>query len=175
MEEWRDIKGFEGRYKVSNLGRVWSRYKKKDNGILKQNIRCKKRKYQSLCVHLWDSNHIMYTIAVHRLVAQAFIPNPNNYPYINHKDENPQNNNVNNLEWCTPKYNSNYGNCPTKIGNKLGKAIVGISKDKSSIVQFKSISEAGRCLNINFRNISLCLNNKRKFAGNYKWFYKEEC
>ena len=101
-EIWKNIEGYEGKYQVSNLGRVKSMIgqekvlhpKKHRNGHLQIGLhKDKKRK----------------TMYIHRLVAQAFIPNPDNLPCVNHKDECPSNNNVDNLEWCTQKYNCNYG------------------------------------------------------------------
>lgn len=101
-EIWKNIEGYEGKYQVSNLGQVKSMIgqekvlhpKKHRNGHLQIGLhKDKKRK----------------TMYIHRLVAQAFIPNPDNLPCVNHKDENPSNNNVDNLEWCTQKYNCNYG------------------------------------------------------------------
>lgn len=101
-EIWKNIEGYEGKYQVSNLGQVKSMIgqekvlhpKKHRNGHLQIGLhKDKKRK----------------TMYIHRLVAQAFIPNPDNLPCVNHKDENPNNNNVDNLEWCTQKYNCNYG------------------------------------------------------------------
>ena len=127
MEIWKDILGYEGLYQVSSYGRIKSLSRKRNNGldktiILKENINNKG--YKRINLH---KNKKMKSYLVHRLVAQAFIPNPNNYPIINHKDENPSNNHVSNLEWCTYKYNNNYG---TK-GEKISKALKGNrSKDK---------------------------------------------
>ena len=98
-EIWKDIEGYEGRYKVSNKGRVYDNKLDKFIG------------YESLgymCVALCKDKK-QKKCRVHRLVAQAFIPNPDNLPVINHKDENKTNNCVENLEWCTVKYNTNYG------------------------------------------------------------------
>lgn len=109
-EIWKDIPGFEGLYQVSNLGRVkrlplgkqWP-YRRTHNNIRKQHI--KNGYYQ---VNLSKENKVKW-ICVHRLVALAFIPNPNNLPCINHRDENKLNNNIENLEWCSYAYNANYG------------------------------------------------------------------
>ena len=110
MEKWKEIQGTHGLYYVSNLGRVKS-FSGRLPRILKQRKHRVKRKcgdafYRS--VNLWYNDKINYRL-VHRLVAEAFILNPNGYPIINHIDENPANNEVTNLEWCTHKYNARYG------------------------------------------------------------------
>lgn len=99
MEEWKDITGYEGLYQVSNLGRV-----RRSGKILKGGYNNKGYHTINLC-----KNGISKSFFVHRLVAIAFIPNPNNFPIVNHKDENPKNNCVDNLEWCTKSYNATYG------------------------------------------------------------------
>ena len=99
IEIWRDVIGFENLYLVSNLGNVYSIHSKKQ-------LKLKDNKgYYN--VTLFKNGKRYYKI-VHRLVAEAFIPNPNNFKEINHKDENKINNNVDNLEWCDAKYNLNY-------------------------------------------------------------------
>ena len=114
MEEiWRPVKGFEGRYEVSTKGRVRSlrrlvkgghgNLQYRDGQILKPQTGST---YAQVYLRVGDKQKWFY---VHRLVAQAFIPNPDDLPLINHKDENRLNNCVENLEWCTCKYNINYG------------------------------------------------------------------
>lgn len=109
-EIWKDVEGFEGRYQVSNAGRVRSFARKsyKEPKILT----CIHDKYGYLLVNLYYSERGIKgkQAKVHRLVAKAFIDNPLNLPEINHKDENKQNNVVDNLEWCTTRYNLTYGN-----------------------------------------------------------------
>lgn len=106
IEEWRDIKKFKGIYQVSNLGRIKSLYGwnghniiKRDK-ILKQSIQKLKYDYKRWVIKLNGK-----TYKVHKLVAEAFIPNPYNYKIVNHKDCNPLNNKVKNLEWCSQKHN----------------------------------------------------------------------
>lgn len=107
MEEiWKDIKGYEGLYQVSNLGRVKSLdYRHKGTSKV---MSPGKQKNGYLNVGLW-SGRKKETKYVHRLVAEAFVPNPNNWPEVNHKDECLTNNVASNLEWCTSEYNANYG------------------------------------------------------------------
>ena len=117
MEEWRDIKGYEGKYQVSNLGRVKSLKNCKGNcreKILK--LRPNKNGYIRIELYIYGKNK---KFPVHRLVAAAFIPNPDNYKEVNHKDEDKTNNRVDNLEWCTRKYNANYGTMDKRISEKM--------------------------------------------------------
>ena len=160
-EEWRDIKGYEGKYMVSNLGRVKSlNYSNTGKeGIL--NARDNGKGY--LRVILWkDGKDKKYRI--NRLVAQAFIPNPDNLPEVNHKDEDKTNNRVDNLEWCSRQYNIEYSQ---------GKAVIGINKVSGLIVEFPSASEASRQTGINSRNICACLKGRQKSTGGFYWHYSE--
>ena len=111
MEIWKDITGYEELYQISNYGRVRSLDRYDSMGRFKEGIMLKTydngNGYKKITLY---KNGLCKTFSVHRLVAIAFIPNDNNLPQINHKDENPSNNHVDNLEWCTNEYNSNYGN-----------------------------------------------------------------
>ena len=108
-EIWKDVKGYEGKYKVSNKGRIKSLNYQNSKKEKLLHLRIGKKRQGYLDVML-SSKNVQKRHKIHRLVAEAFIPNPNNYPEINHIDEDVSNNNVNNLEWCTKLYNLNYGN-----------------------------------------------------------------
>ena len=129
-EIWKDIKGYEGLYQVSNLGRVKSERK---NRLLKPRL----QKNGYLRVNLYDKNSKRSTKSVHRLVAKAFISNPNNLEFVNHKDENKTNNVVSNLEWCTAKYNSNYG---TKL-ERQSKALLEKYKNDHSFGKHRPVRD----------------------------------
>ena len=168
-EEWRDIKEYEGLYQVSNLGRVRSlncRGHKGCIGILTPRLDGKG--YEM--VALYKEGKARNT-KVHRLVAQAFIPNPNNYPQVNHKDEDKTNNNVDNLEWCTNEYNHNYGTRNERVAKSLSKKVICITTGEI----FNSMREACRKYDINTGRMTECCQGKRKTAGGYKWkYFKEE-
>lgn len=158
-EIWKPIQGFEGLYEISNYGRVRSigSYNTCKRGIM--NPMVDSNGY--LHVRLYNSG-ISKDIGVHRLVAIAFIPNPNNYKYVNHKDENTMNNSAANLEWCTNSYNLIYS---------IGKKIAQYSKNGELIKTFNSIADASREYNIPTTNISKCCKGKRHSAGKYIWKY----
>ena len=170
MEEWRDIKGYEGLYQVSNTGKVKSlNYSKTGKeGILKS---CK-NSAGYLILELFK-NGIGKCHAIHRLVAEAFIPNIDNLPCINHKDENKENNYVENLEWITYKENANHGTRNERMAEKLKKPIFSISKESGLITYWASISEASKQTGINLSSISACCRGKRKSAGGFYWHYSD--
>lgn len=135
-EIWMDIEGYEGLYKVSNFGRV----KRLANGdlseiLISHFIKCG---YYTVILR---KNKIQKHKQLHRLIAGAFIPNPDNLPYINHKDENKLNNSIENLEWCTPRYNSTYGSLPAKY--KEWSTPVYLYTDNNVLInKYLSIKEA---------------------------------
>lgn len=104
---------------------------------------------------------------IHRLVAETFISNPDNLPFVNHKDENKQNNCVDNLEWCTQKYNINYGTSLKKRIDLMGKPVICMETGK----RYKSALEAGKQLGINYKHICDCCRGRRKTTGSYHWEY----
>lgn len=171
QESWKDIKDFEGIYQISNLGRVkslrtYNSFKKTyyyREKILKGKIDT--NGYVMVCLCKGKQKYVR----VHRLVAEAFIPNPHNYPIINHKDENKQNNCVDNLEWCSYLYNNTYG---TKNKN-ICKKVIQYDLNGNFIKEYCSINEASRQLKISHSSIILALKGKTKHAHGYKWKYGE--
>ena len=180
MEEiWKTIEGFEGLYEVSNLGRVRSldRIRKAGYGsianikgkiLVPQNINDKKY----LTVNLYR-NEVGKHYLVHRLVAKAFIPNPNNLPEVNHKDENPSNNNISNLEWCDRKYNSNYGTARERANRKKSKPVIKCDLNGNEITRYCSAREAARVIGKSQAAISRCCMGKYKTAYGYIWKYEK--
>lgn len=173
MEEiWKDVVGYEGLYQVSNIGRVkmMGRNKRMWHGsytYIKPKILHQFLVKGYMKSKLRDKNGFAKMISVHILVAKAFIPNPNNYPCINHKDENKQNNRVDNLEWCTYKYNSNYGTAIERNSKKRYKKVAQYTKDGILIKSFESMTQAVSETNISFPLISLCCNGAIKTAKGY--------
>lgn len=176
-EIWKDVVGFEGLYEVSNFGRVKSKERIDEyvsNGTIMHRRRReailfpKKIKTGYLQVTLYKNGKCVYS-RVHRLVAEAFLPNPDNLPIVNHKDEIKTNNFVNNLEWCTIEYNNNYGTHQQIAKEKLSKSVIGFNDDGEILYEFKSIAEARRN---GFISISLCLNGRRKHCKKIRWAYK---
>lgn len=171
-EYWTDIKDFEGLYQVSNLGRVKSlgNDKTRKEKILKPKINSNGYCAVDLCNR---GIYIKYNVLVHRLVAQAFIPNPDNLPVINHKDECKTNNHISNLEWCTQKYNAHYSRIWEKTG-RFSKPVLQFTKSGDFVAEYESASEAQRQTGIKQQNISSCCLKKPYFhsAGGYIWKYK---
>lgn len=162
--ELRDIPGFEGRYAASASGKIWS-YKNKI--FLKD--RDEKCGYRRISLRPNGSDQLQ-TFMIHRLVAMAWIPNPDNLPQINHKDEDKTNNHYTNLEWCDLKYNMNYGTRTERASQKRYKPVRCI---ETGIV-YPSIKAAGEAVGIEPTGISACLNGRgRVSAGGYHWEYAE--
>jgi len=174
------IKSFPD-YTIDEAGNVWST---KTNKYLKPAYN--KGGYAS--VELFNENGSK-RLLVHRLVAAAFVPNPNNYPQVNHKDENPSNNSADNLEWCTAKYNMNYGEgaktrhskidytrpiykeTAIKNGRKVCKAVAMCSPVGEIIKEFKSAVEASHETGIYKTNITRSASTGKYKAGGYLWKY----
>jgi hypothetical protein len=179
-EVWKDIKGYEGLYQVSNLGRVKSlertiKHKTCYGGfyhvkgkILKPKI--DKDGYFRIGL---KKDKIKKYYFIHRLVAITFINNPNNFLQVNHKDENKRNNQVNNLEWCNSKYNINYGNGIKKSALTRSKKIIQYDLNNNYIKTWDTMNDAIRFYNGNTQ-ICQCCKGKRKNANGYKWKYANE-
>ena len=177
VEIWKahpDIAGIE----VSSFGRVRTLDKMVWNGsgtwlmkgrILKQQDNS--NGYLTVC---FSVNGKFINRLVHRLVAQAFISNPDNLPQVNHKDCNTRNNGVENLEWCTPKYNSQYRE---KYGvsrmEVAGKSVFAINLSTLEVTHFQSQDEAGQALGVFRQNISNVIKGKRKQTGGF-WFVNDD-
>lgn len=159
-----------GLYQVSNFGNVKSYVIDSNGKILKLQI--DKDGYS--VVHLYK-NKKMKRCKVHRLVAQAFLKNPNNYEVVNHKDENKRNNFINNLEWCSIAYNNNYNNRQLKIAKKREKKVLQINTNYKVVNIFNSIRQAETLTGVKNQSISKVCKGKRKTAGGYIWKYKEVC
>lgn len=166
--EFRDIKGFEGKYKISNDGEVLS--------LLQDPPRLLAKKPNAggkyYMVGLSDDGIMIYAL-VHRLVGEAFIPNPNNLPQINHKDENGLNNNVDNLEWCDRSYNMNYGTRAHRQAAQVKKAVWQFEKDGTFIREWEGGCDAEEAYNKRTaQNISRCCRRKIKSAYGFVWRFK---
>lgn len=173
MEIWKQIEGYNGKYEISSYGRVKSYAQDTINGKIKTGNRTKKG---YLSILLYGENGEKKWYPIHRLVAQAFIPNPNNYSQVNHIDENKENNHVENLEWCDCNYNVNYGTrtqratianecCPT-----TSLKIYSIDNN-GNIEYFDSIGEAERKTGLNHSNIVRTLKGRTHTCGGRQWYY----
>lgn len=188
-ELWKDIKGFEDLYQVSTYSRVKSKKREHcnnqfgDERVLKPYKN--KKGYYQIDLH---KDGKTYSSRTHILAAQAFIPKAT-FKYmsyenkddinlddleVNHKDENPSNNHINNLEWCTKKYNCNYGTRNKKLKELHEIKVNQYSLDGKFIKTWNSLTEAAKNLNCNQPHMSEVCNGKRKTAGGYIWRYYEE-
>ena len=170
-EIWKPINGYDEKYMISNFGRIYSVY---SNVFL---TGCSNGKgYQT--VLLSDTDNIRTRKYIHRLVASEFIDNPTDLPEVNHKDEDKENNNINNLEWCTKLYNMNYGTRNKRVSDKLinniytSKPVIAVEIETGIVLEFKSIKDAKRS-GFLCSSISRCCNNKIKKHKGYTWKYKD--
>ena len=180
-EIWKDIPHYKGLYQISNFGKIKGRYG-----------------HTTKAFYYTNSGYLMFNLTknkriekkyIHKLVAEAFIPDRTNFkstPYedrtqidldkleVNHKDENKQNNCVDNLEWCTHKYNCNYGTRAKKASEKISKKVAQYNLDNVLIKIYKSGLEAKKKTKINNTSISRCCYNKQYTAGGFRWRFINE-
>lgn len=171
-EVFLSVPGYEGLYEISNLGNVKSL---RSGKLMKQSNNRDGYKYVSLTKEGKST-----CFGVHRLAALTFIPNPLNLPEVNHKDESHDNNCVDNLEWCSKKYNRNYGTYNERMSKTLKevaprkRSVIAYHKDGSYFKTYDSIGEAGEELGLSGNAISQALRGKQKTAGGYIWKYFTE-
>lgn len=185
MEEtWKDIPGYEGLYRVSNYGNVLS-LNYRLCGYSKQIApKCNSKGYLWVLLYGKGKGKPML---IHRLVALAFLPNPNNYPQINHKDENPKNNHLSNLEWCTASYNVKYtvdrhpglfsrggGRNGRRAWKYGGRKIVQLTLDGNFVREWADIIEIQKNNFPNAWSVTQCCNGNRKTAYGFKWRFADE-
>lgn len=189
MEEWRDVVGYEGMYQVSNLGNV----KSVQRLVWNPGKNCYRTQYSRLLRKIPDrKGYLRVSLSkegtihqelIHRLVALAFIPNPNSLPRINHKDECTSNNSVENLEWCDNRYNVNYGSHNLHISQTQSIPILQYDLEGNFIKEWASSREVEKELGYSNVNILRCCNGgffskgRNKFvhinsAYGFKWIKK---
>ena len=183
-EIWKDIKGYEGIYQVSNLGRVRSLDRVNERGWKKKGILLKPKLKRDgyVDVHLsFKEKDKDQNLKIHRLVAETFIPIPEElkkwygtqYLQVNHKDENKQNNCVDNLEWCTAQYNSMWGTKRERQKEKIKKSVMQYDMDGTFIKKWDSIKDATYSIvGHNSGRIIDCLKGRSTSAYGYKWKYE---
>lgn len=162
--KYADVQGYEGMYQISTDGRVISMHTKK-----RKDTEISRNGYER--VNLFKNGKGKHH-SIHRLVAMAFIPNPNGYEYVNHKDGNKRNNNVGNLEWCDACHNMKHAYQNNLIEPKTTK-VIQYTKEFEKVKEWESIREACESLGLNHANIvTVCKQNtNRKCAGGYIWRY----
>lgn len=168
---WLPVVGYEGLYEVNE----WGQIRNKDGQLMRQRLkRAKYTVYKKVSLYKDGEYKHLY---VHRLVAQAFIPNPQGFELINHKDEDGTNNVVGNLEWCDRSYNATYGSSPKKISkafkgweSEKRKAVLCFNPD-GTFTRYASVTEAAKAVNGTTANISAACKGKKKTAYSKAWIY----
>ena len=169
-EIWKEIEGYPN-YIISNMGRIKSlNYRRTGKEKI---IKGSKNNSGYLSVTLSKKGK-MNPYLIHRLVAQAFLDNPDNLSQVNHKNELKDDNRVENLEWCSPQHNINYGTHNEKVAKTNSIPIIQFSKEGNFIQKWESATQVERELGFYNGHISKCCKGKLKSAYGYKWGYAEE-
>ena len=160
VETFVKIEGFE-KYEVSNLGKVRNI---KSGRVLKTSLNNNGYLRLFLC-----KNNKRKHLYLHRIIATAFIDNPDEKPCVNHIDENKLNNDLSNLEWCTVRENLIHGTRTKRAAEKLSQKVIQLDLNGNVLNEFESMVQAGQETGVSRSNISSCCNGKLKSAGGYKW------
>lgn len=169
-ELWRDVQGYEGLYEVSNLGEVRSLPRATTSGKTLTPNNSGKGYLQVALYKNGKSKRLL----VHRLVAQAFVPNPLNLSSVNHKDENKKNNRFDNLEWCTPQYNLSYNGLHKRRGLPRYRAINQYTRCGAFVKRWRGAQDVEDQLGFSHSSIAAVCRGKRTSAYNYIWRYADE-
>lgn len=177
-EIWKDAYGYENSYQVSNYGRVRSKdriiqfcrnSKREMRFIRGKLLKPRKDKDGYITISLQSPDGISKTVRIHKLVLDTFIGNKDGLPCVNHKDENKQNNSLSNLEYCTFKYNSNYGTCIERKSSHKKIPIVQYDMNMNFVKEWNSAKDASTELGIDNSSISACVRGKLKSFHGYIW------
>lgn len=165
----KDIKNYEGVYQVTENGDVWSVRRNRFLKLYKNQLG-----YLHICLY---KNNKQKSFYVHRLVAEAFLPNPDNLPCVNHKDEDKTNNNVKNLEWCSFSYNNSYGTRIERVSEKntngkRSKPVLQYTLDGQLIREWPSARQAERESGFNYGAVAACCRGELKKYKGFIWKYK---
>ena len=182
-EVWKDIEGFEGLYQVSNHGRIksirdtiYNHRTKSTMTIYREKILKPYKDTKGYLLVDLRKNGKRNTRKVHIIVAKTFIPNPDHLPQVNHKDENKQNPNADNLEWCTNQYNTTYGTAKQRMAEKMKKKVIQIDANGDVVDEWESIEEAAKALNVCRDTITLWCNGKvtPRHMSEYTFLFKKK-
>lgn len=174
-EAWLPIDGYEGYYEVSNLGRVRSlpRVVTMSNGVKRKTagkILTLVRYGNGYQAVRLTRNNVPDSRSVHRLVAEAFIPNDEGLPEVNHKDENKHNNRADNLEWCDRRYNNTYGTAKIRAAVTSGKPVLQKSLEDGHIINaWATEGLAATFTGATQSGISMCCRGETKSSGGFAW------
>lgn len=170
QEVWKNVEGYEGYYLVSNYGRIKSFHRNKKGRVIKPSVMNVGAGYEQVGLY---KNGIQKKILLHRLIAETFIANPDNLPFVNHIDENKINNSAENLEWCTSLYNNNHGTRNKRIAKTQSIPVSAKCIRTGNELHFKSISEASR-QGFNASSIWKVCNGKMNKHHDYVWKYEKK-